>query len=150
MENHIPVQLRSSSSPLLALYRCPIKPTVVSPASYVCVSPASKGDFRCRWKCSTRPFACGWYAVVRCSLGPRSLLARTLRVSPKVFVRRVMTVSYLFSFGGARSRSRRRTALSWSRARHTWFGLMLCHILQTEPLLAGTTPEVGRSRKWVA
>ena len=33
----------------------------------------SKADFRCRWKCSTRPFACGWYAVVWCSLVPGNL-----------------------------------------------------------------------------
>ena len=28
------------------------------------VSLARRADFRCRWKRSTKPFACGWYAVV--------------------------------------------------------------------------------------
>ena len=75
----------------------------------------------------------------------RSLLARTLRVSPKVFVWRVLMASYWVSRGGGLPCPGREQR--WYR--HTWFARMLCHVLSTEPLLAGTTPEVGRSIKWV-
>ncbi len=53
--------------------RMPSKTHGSSSSQLWLVSRVCKVEFRCRWKRSTRPFVCGWYAVVYCCLVPRGL-----------------------------------------------------------------------------